>query len=375
MQSGVTVSRNARAYLDGLRALAVNLVLFGHTSDIFRLNDPFPGGNIGVSIFFLLSGFLILQSSLNRLRHPGPFFRPYLIDRFARILTAYFPALVLDAIVNAAFDLGKWGQAGTAIGPVAFIGNLFLLQDYPLFQIGHIFHADAFYIRSYNSAEPFWTIPIEFSIYIVFGFVFFKMITGEQLNRAACAVLLAVSAPVVIWNTAAGGGNGLSITWFLGAVAAYIWVRAWRHSFHKVRLGILVILVGGVGLFGRTDKIGMNFQDHGVIILEMLIMMGVLAVLDGIRTMPAALCSTLEFLAAYSYSLYLVHNTVLVVFYTEFLRSLGPWTIPAAWLAAHLLALILYLLFEQHYRRVGGWLKHSTTNRGWAAQHQGRSTL
>lgn len=360
-QGGVRTSPNARAYLDGLRALAVNLVLLGHASDIFQLGIGFPGGQAGVGIFFLLSGFLIQQSSLARMRLGGPWFWPFLIDRFARIFTAYVPVLVLVAIVNAALPLGKWGQDGTATGPLAFIGNLFLLQDYPLFQVGHSFQGALFRIRSYNAAEPFWTIPIEFSIYIVFGLFCFLLIGRERINRVAGNVLFVVSLPVVLWNAAAGGGSGLSLTWLLGALAAYVWVSAWQRSPGKQRLGWVVLVVGLVCLLGRAGKIGLAFEDHGMIVLEALVILGVLAVVDSARTAPATLRAAVEFLAAYSYSLYLVHNTVLVIFRTQLTDSLGRWTAPAAMVAAHLCALLVYVLFERHYRQVGRWLKRWAT--------------
>ena len=60
---------NGIAFLDLLRAIAANLVLFGHANDIFGMKSGIPAGLIGVSVFFLLSGFLITQSSLSRIRY------------------------------------------------------------------------------------------------------------------------------------------------------------------------------------------------------------------------------------------------------------------------------------------------------------------
>src|SRR2546421_696686 len=85
---------NSTAFLDLMRGLAANLVLVEHTFDIFGRKSHIPFGMIGVSIFFILSGFLIQQSSLARIQRPGPYFAPYMIDRFARIFTAYVPVLI-----------------------------------------------------------------------------------------------------------------------------------------------------------------------------------------------------------------------------------------------------------------------------------------
>ncbi len=48
--------------LDGLRAVSIGAVLLDHTMPKY-----FPGGFIGVDIFFVLSGYLIYDHSLSRI--------------------------------------------------------------------------------------------------------------------------------------------------------------------------------------------------------------------------------------------------------------------------------------------------------------------
>lgn len=45
--------------LDGLRAIAVSLVIFCHFGNDHRITDFFNSGDVGVRIFFVISGFLI----------------------------------------------------------------------------------------------------------------------------------------------------------------------------------------------------------------------------------------------------------------------------------------------------------------------------
>lgn len=351
------LSSNSTVFLDFLRALAANLVLLGHASELFGINIQMPAGLIGVGLFFILSGFLILQSSLARIHRPGPHFIPYMIDRFARIFTAYIPVLVLVALVNSAFALGHWGQDGTSTGFTAFVGNLLLLQDYPIFQIVRRLIGDALYIRPYNTAEPFWTIPIEFWIYVVFGLTFFCLANRERPLFPFGLILAVIALPVVVWNAAAGGGNGLSLVWLVGALAAYVWVGHWHHSKHKLQIGLIVLMVGFVCLLGRGLKVSWNFQDLGMVLCETLMFLGGLSVMESLSPLPNGVRVVCTALASYSYSLYLVHNTVLIVMQQLSSGFLGQATLPIALVTAHVIAFVLYLLFERHYRQVSTWLK------------------
>jgi peptidoglycan/LPS O-acetylase OafA/YrhL len=349
------LSPNAVALLDLLRAAAANLVLAGHAGDVFGLGIAAPLGTMGVGVFFILSGFLITHSSLARMRRAGPWFGPFMIDRSARIFTAYLPALALVAAANAVVDLGSWGQDGVSRGPLAFAGNLLLLQDYPLFQAAHRVIGEAFRIRSYNTAEPFWTIPIEYWIYVVFGLGFFGLGCRERLGRALPLALAAVALPVAIWNAAAGGGDGLTLIWLCGAAGSFVWSQGWDRSRRKLATGLIVLAVAGASLLGRGVKQGWNFHDIGMAACETLILLGALSALDGLATLPRRLRGACAFFASYSYSLYLVHNTALIV--VRHALPGAPAAAALAILAAHLVAFAMHLLFERRYRAVGSWLK------------------
>lgn len=280
-----------------------------------------------------------------------------MIDRSARIFTAYVPVLVLIALIDFSTELGHWGQEGISRGAVAFLGNLTLLQDYPAFQVARRLFGDAFYVRPYNTAEPIWAIPVEFWTYVVFGLGFFGLVARERLSATLCVLSLMVALPVVIWNAAAGGGNGLTLVWLLGAAGGYVWVSSWHHSAHKVQIGAAVVLTASICLLGRGLKLGWNFQDLGIVTCEILIILGLISVLDGARALPSSLRAACGFLASYSYSLYLIHNTILIVVKQHLHEAMGRAALPLALIGSHLAAYLVYVLFEQHYRKVGILLK------------------
>lgn len=354
------MSEMGSSYLDALRAAGANLVIASHVLGLyFQIRDPYSLGNLGVAIFFLLSGFLIMQSMLNWLNKPEPRFAGFFADRFARIMTPYVPALVLIALVNLVLIDTNHSQGGPNTGVLAFIGNLLLLQDHAVFQGLEFAGMDVpWRIRSYNSAEPFWTVAIEMWIYVFMGLFMFCVMKRERIDRWLGALLAAVAVPVMIWNAAAGGGKSLTLIWLLGAVAGYLF-NVWRgNGYANIRpIGCVLVAFGVIALIGRAGKIGFQPYDFQTATLMAMVMFGVLALLMCVRSMPGALRGSVKFLASYSYSLYLLHNTVLIVV-LENVSTRSTWAhVALAVVAAHFCSYLLYVAFERHYRVVGRWLR------------------
>ena len=112
-------SSNQRvASLDGLRAVSILLVMASHLGLLFR--HWFPSmkallswmGNLGVSVFFVISGFLITLLLLKEECQYGDIsLKNFYVRRACRILPAYFAFLLAMLIVWRLHfvDLG-WGQ-------------------------------------------------------------------------------------------------------------------------------------------------------------------------------------------------------------------------------------------------------------------------
>lgn len=357
---GHAMSDMASAYLDALRAAGANLVIASHVLALyFGVRDTYKLGNLGVAVFFLLSGFLIMQSLLNWLSKPEPRLPGFLADRVARIMTPFVPALVLIALANLVLIDTNHSEGGANTGVLTFLGNLLMLQDHSLFQGLELAGIDVGWrIRPYNSAEPFWTVAIEMWIYVFVGLFFLCVLKREKINRLLGCSLAAMALPVFIWNAAAGGGKSLSLIWLLGATAGYLF-HLWRaNGYNNLRsVGMTLILFGAVSLIGRAGKIGFSPYDFQTATLIAMIMFGMLALLMCVRSAPAVLRGSVKFLASYSYSLYLVHNTALIIV-LENVKTQSAWThVAIAVIAAHSCAYLLYLAFERHYRVVGRWLR------------------
>ena len=87
-----------RPHLDGVRTLAVYLVLAFHAGV-----SRFDGGYIGVDVFFVLSGYLVTQLLVRDLRTSGSIdLVRFYARRFRRLLPAAFAVLVITAAVYPA---------------------------------------------------------------------------------------------------------------------------------------------------------------------------------------------------------------------------------------------------------------------------------
>lgn len=358
------------AYLDLIRGLSANLVLAEHAHRIYFGPPRWPLAMIGVTLFFLISGFLILNSAWRRLDRPGPQMEAFLIDRICRIYTAFLPALVFAAVMSVLVVSGKWGQPGITEGPVAFLGNALLLNDYPIFQVvSRLTGSYEFHIRSYETAEPFWTIPVEFWIYVAFAGLAFVIIRGQPPKGILMPILFLMAIPVVLWNAFAGGGDSLTVLWSIGAFFGYIFIRSSALSrLRAIALGVLIAGFGFFALIGRIAQNGFNGYEVQTTIFIAMLIFGLLQLIERIGRSASFLPALVRAFAIYSYSLYLVHNTILIIAF-EHLKGLSPTTsLAIGVVAAHSVAILFYWCFERHHKTVAYFLKARLPRRSSRAE-------
>ena len=115
------------AAFDGLRAIAITAVLITHVDP-----DSLPGGQLGVDLFFALSGYLITSLLLKEYDHFG---RVSLKDFYIRRFLRLAPALMVFAVVVTGFALARnerhaWGEFFAVITyTMNFVAAFKLLGD------------------------------------------------------------------------------------------------------------------------------------------------------------------------------------------------------------------------------------------------------
>ena len=172
--------------LDGIRAVAIAAVLLYH-SDIFW----FPGGLLGVEVFFVLSGYLITSILWTELQADGRIRIPTFLKRRARRL---FPALfVMLALVSTIFVFWYPHEVARVRGDVAaaatYTSNWYLI------------HGNKSYFLSFARPSPFahlWSLAIEEQFYLFWPPILFGLWAWlRRPGRVAGAILGGAAVSVV----------------------------------------------------------------------------------------------------------------------------------------------------------------------------------
>lgn len=147
-------SNHYRPEIDGLRAIAVLLILMFHAGF-----DWASGGYIGVDVFFVISGFLITRNILREIKKGQFLFSQFYIRRIKRLFPALLTTLVITLscafFVFSPADLERLGQSLQYA--VLSISNFFFWQESGYFNDG-------------SEIKPLlhtWSLAVEEQFYLI----------------------------------------------------------------------------------------------------------------------------------------------------------------------------------------------------------------
>ena len=329
------------APLDGLRALAIALVVCWHVSvRVFRLTmvGPFdasdnagflrwvPHGEIGVSLFFFISGFIIVRPFMNgsqgmSLPEIGRFF-------LRRLLRIAPPHVILVTLAFVALAVAGYRperavnfDAAHQSLPASYGASL-------LFINGLVFHTPP------RLNPPTWSLEIEMQFYLFSPFIVMSFLAYQRWTRGGVLSFL----PSL---TAAG-----IVTVVIGCLGAYSPFRWTLVSY--LHLFLLGVLVASCEVSGRS-RIQIPARRYDVLFLlgfAVLVFTGlfrdwnsfgavglrVFATMFAVSAMfygavrgrraPAVLANRwIALLGAMSYSIYLTHVAVIQLALTLVFRK------------------------------------------------------
>lgn len=322
MSSGL---KHQLSYFDAVRGASAQLVVLGHGAvlafpELFAIRardgtyaarpDQFHVQSFGVLVFLVLSGFLI-AGSVRRRRSADPDYglRAFMIDRWARIFTPLLPALVLVVVVD------RWLFAGGARSPFivlhddrwTVLGNVLMLQDNAVMRdLARITGLPVF-VRSVGSAAPWWTVALEWWIYVAFGII--ALVFATRPSTLRCLVAL----PLLIF---AGGsllgalhlGNGLLLAWLIGF--AYAWwpdvVGSWSRPVH-----LAITVLASAWVWWTYAVMARQIYSPIACALTGIAVMSAYHVIDWGRLL-GPVRRLVTFASDSSYSLYLIHFSIMV---------------------------------------------------------------
>ncbi|MET4076463.1 acyltransferase [Hymenobacter sp. UYCo722] len=346
------VSTNKLTYfpaLTGLRAVAAGLVLVHHFNPLtperfgWRLHSLAAETHIGVTVFFVLSGFLISYRYLGR---PGAL-RTYFANRFARIYPLYF------LLTTLTFGLLHYTEH-----------QPFSVSEY-LLNITFLRGLFAQYV--YTGIAQGWSLTVEEMFYVLAPLAFWLVrrsghwLWGLPLGLSALGVGLVLLSRPHPWHGFFGSFDflfqftylGRAVEFFTGVGLAYglrraSRLRAPRGLTYAGLAGLLLSLAAlswlhgpAVGALGIFTPAGMGINN---VLLPLVGIGPLLWGLVGEETAISRLLSSspLQLLGKSSYAFYLIHMGVLQRLLREGLGNYG-----LTLLALYSLSILLYWAVEE----------------------------
>lgn len=184
------VSRSRGGYfphIDGLRCLAIASVVGYHAQ------FPFPlGGFVGVDLFFVISGFLIISGLDRDLQKDGIRFRAFYFRRIRRLMPALLPmltfVLLAGVMIYSPVDLKT--LAASMLATMLFAANIF-------------FYTKSGYFDTAAETRPLlhaWSLGIEEQFYMLVPFTVWALwrMFGSRYAYAMAALLIASFVAAVV---------------------------------------------------------------------------------------------------------------------------------------------------------------------------------
>ncbi|PGH89567.1 acetyltransferase [Bacillus anthracis] len=305
--------------LDSLRGLAILGVILYHINFNWM-----PGGFLGVTVFFVLSGYLITDIlAMEWKRNKRIDLKKFWLSRARRLLPGMLVMLVITLAWITIFHSSLLGKMrGDSIAALFYVSNWW-----------YIYHKLS-YFDNFNQISPlnhFWSLAVEEQFYVVWpfiislGFYYIKkqsrMILLICLGAFASALAMAILyEPGVDPSRIYYGTDTRAFSLLIGAVLALVWPsnRLANKIIPKARF--ILDVVGGIALiiilvmFWKTNQYDPFLYKGGMVLLSIAT-----ALLVANLAHPASRIAQflrfrpLRWVGVRSYGIYLWHYPILTL--------------------------------------------------------------
>ncbi|ARV15119.1 acyltransferase family protein [Polaribacter sp. SA4-12] len=304
--------------LDGVRGLAAIMVMFFHFFHrSFNNNSMILNvvkkisilGQTGVTLFFVLSGFLITRILLNTKSDEG-YFKKFYLRRSLRIFPLYYFFLFFSFFV-APYLFGS--------GEPCVYSRYTPVSDQLYFYTYLQNFARTFGWLTTNGPGHFWSLAVEEHFYLFWPFIIYFFSNKNIIRIIALIIVFAFTLRIYMVN------NGVGVFYFtftrfdslaIGALLAFLELKKYFNS-DKLKLvkPVLLILVVSIGLISFFfSGEGNNYvQVVKYLILPLTYFFGlwyVLSIKHDSFINKSLNFSYLQFSGKVSYGLYVYHPFV-----------------------------------------------------------------
>ena len=332
--------------LNGLRAIACLSVILSHvflTLD-YHVQGPllqflfyfFWKIGIGVSIFFVLSGFLLSYPFWERYlsNREFPDIKDYAVKRAARIMPGYYAALIVSLIVVYAFHQPMEYAVRRIVTAFTFTSG---------------FHYTTFFSSRVDA--PLWSVSFEVFSYVLMPIFFFLIFraTGRRssfLKGVSCwiavfALMIALNHFIHVYFTPdnadrgwqygiIGGAKawmpgynpvGLFGHFIFGILAAGITSAISRNEELKSKLTrmrifdiavpVLILAIIAMVILVPAEKVSLQLQPYYFPSVTILIMLLVVSLVNSVKAGKILDCRFLNFTGKISFGLYIWHYIII----------------------------------------------------------------
>lgn len=349
--------------LDGLRAIAVLLVLIYHLAP-----QSLTGGFLGVDVFFVISGFLITTLLLREVRKTG---RIRLIPFWQRRARRLLPPLALVVLVSTTLAYLVDRDLLVGIGK-QLLGTIFFVSNWVFISSGTDYFAQ-------DTPELFrntWSLAIEEQFYLVLPLFALLLVTlRSRSTRGLPLLILGVISAGFMAGMAADGidptriyfGSDTHSFGLLWGAALAVFAEPKERTSEPIGRGAQV-LTTGVALIAGVAFLWLAFTVKEASLESFtggfqLATLLALAIIWAITRPGAAIgrwldCRPLRWIGERSYGIYLWHWPLLLIV-TAALKNVTGGSAPTALViiitatATFGLAALSYTYVEQTVRRAG----------------------
>ncbi|MEG1561378.1 MAG: acyltransferase family protein [Raoultibacter sp.] len=309
--------------LDGLRALAVLAVILYHTNAQWA-----PGGLLGVTVFFVLSGYLITGLLITEWKTTKKIdLKNFWLRRARRLVPAIVFLLVCIIALTTLFNHPLLTKMRPDIVP-----SLFFYSNW------HYIFSNLSYFDALGAPSPlthFWSLAIEEQFYLVWPLIMLGLFKAHTTKKGFCRIIVVLAAAsalamALLFDPAADpsrvyyGTDTRAFSLLIGAWLAFVWPASQfnEHTGEALPRTTLIALngcglaalVGLLALMACTNGFSPFLYRGGILLASLLT-----AVIIAVAVHPRSLLAQgfavrpLVWVGQRSYGLYLWHYPLLLL--------------------------------------------------------------